>query len=438
MSSQAICSLCSERKAEVFCQCVTPEVQLCQGCVGTHILRNPRSEHIPRPITHLKSYKLPGFSPILRLRIETFPQVRDFALRSVAEIDRATERYTEAVNKVCEQLTLEYNTVISELQQVKNKLQGEVSAAIEEVERTLMDEQPKLTAVYSAAFRWLSENFMPFHLFTYQLLPPNYDHRVHFDYKVHTPEDMFPREKYPFIYFQTMWEYDFTSQTTSQHPLTVNFKWGGSFVEIDWYNLMCIGTHPASRDAYILNLSSYQMNKIDSLTVNREGPGAAKANNCIYLFGGIDSKYLISCEKWELSSLQWRAISNMHYPKSHFTPCLYRELMYLVAASNEPRVIETFRPESEEFTVLSVKLPEELAVGFMSVTFIVFGELWMLTAGKQLVRWRVKGDRGGKVAWIDRDCYSTQSPLLLGSDMLIACKGKLLKFNIVTNTFASP
>lgn len=424
-----LCSTCNNRVAEVFCQCTTPETQLCQVCIGSHIVSNYRKEHTSSPISKLAHYKL-------KVRSETFTKVKDQALNSVAEVDRAIQRYTEEMKSMYEEMMREYEAVIRELNEVKARLSEDTQRSLEEVERTLMEDQPQLTYQYAPAFRWLTENLTSFRLFSYTLLPATSYHPVLFDYHVHTPADIFPREQFPIIYFQTLWQYKITVKETTQHVLAVNFRWGGSFVELDWDMVMCVAGNPATKNVYALNLSSHQLSQLRSLDTPREAPGVVKVRSSVYVFGGLgNSQHLSSCEKWRNDTDSWTPLPGMHYPRAHFTPCDYHSLLYLVSSSDDHRMIETFNPESEVFAVLAVALPGQLALGFTSVAFIAFGELCMLTGGKQMVRWRVDRDNEARLAYIDRDCYSSQQPVIEGNEVLIGCKGKLVKFSLETYSF---
>lgn len=73
----------------------------------------------------------------------------------------------------------------------------------------------------------------------------------------------------------------------------------------------------------------------------------------------------------------------MTHPRSHFTPCLYRSLLYLASATKDLRAVEVFNPETEAFGVLPVALPAQLRLENASVAFIVNEELCLLTEARQ-------------------------------------------------------
>lgn len=71
----------------------------------------------------------------------------------------------------------------------------------------------------------------------------------------------------------------------------------------------------------------------------------------------------------------------MKYDRYGFTPCIFRNLIYLPCPWTTP-VIETFTPQTETFSELSVCLPVQMQ-GW-SVAFVVEEELCILTESKQM------------------------------------------------------
>jgi len=189
---------CKQKAPEVFCQCSAPESLLCMTCLGKHIVNNPRKGHENRPIDELLYYKIPGYFERLDTRREALPRVKEQALGSVGEVDRALGEYTAAVEEVigtytahCERDVAEMelriaqlkaqtkSTVrdlrakseeqIEKLKKLKRDLMAEVQTALEEVERTLVEDQPQLIGHYSSVLRQLTEASMPFQLFSYSI-----------------------------------------------------------------------------------------------------------------------------------------------------------------------------------------------------------------------------------------------------------------------------
>ena len=143
-----------------------------------------------------------------------------------------------------------------------------------------------------------------------------------------------------------------------------------------------------------------------------------------------------SCEKYRLADMQSLPLNDMREVRYGFTPCTFRTLIYLPCPITA-RTIETFHPNTETFAVLSISLPPQMRPA-MSVSFIANGELYVLTTKKQMGRWRVDSGRLFGVSATNRECWSTQPPLIVDSLVLIAnnCHdGSVEKFSVKSNTF---
>lgn len=237
--------------------------------------------------------------------------------------------------------------------------------------------------------------------------------------------------KFAAVYFNKVELYDFATQQSTRHSLSVDFGDGGSYIELDANTMLCVGGFPPSARVYSLNLSSLQLTPLAGLHVPRCGAGVAKVTAWIYVFGGQGQ---ISCEKYRSGDKQWQALANMHYPRSHFTPCSFNALIYLVSSS-EDRVVESFNPSTEVFTVLAVSLPQQLRLNSHSVAFVSNGELFLLTNDMQKARWKIESEREFRVSTTGRNCSSTQPPRVFGQLVFIASSGRMEKFSLQSFSF---
>lgn len=195
-SGNSVCQECQRNAPDVFCQCSTPEITLCTGCIGRHIVKSSQKSHETRLIGELPYYKIPGYFKRLDTRKEVFTRVKEQALSSIDAVDKALNEYYSAVERVAAEYTTQADKEVQELQQriaqiitqadsviyrirakaeeetaklmqIKRDLTREVQAALEEVERTLNEEKPKLRVHYSPVFRQITETYQPFSLFSY-------------------------------------------------------------------------------------------------------------------------------------------------------------------------------------------------------------------------------------------------------------------------------
>lgn len=249
-------------------------------------------------------------------------------------------------------------------------------------------------------------------------------------------------------YFAAVWgneviRYHLKSQQTINFRLPFDFGKGGSYVALNRTALLCVGAEPASTDVFELDLSSFQLTALPRLNIPRNGAGIAKVADCIYVFGSwVDLKEpaLKSCEKYDLRVEQWQTMGDMKYGKCCFTPCIFRSLIYLPCPLTTTRIIETFDPETEIFADLPVHLP--LSLKYLSVAFVANQELCILTSGKQdkkqlLGRWKIDTESEFRLSDSGEGCWSSQSPLIMGSFVLIAntWERKVQKFSLESFSF---
>jgi hypothetical protein len=224
--------------------------------------------------------------------------------------------------------------------------------------------------------------------------------------------------------------FDLKSQQSSKNSLPVNFEDGGSFIQIDRHTLLCLGANPASTSVYALGLPSLQLTSLQPLRTPRAAAGVATAADFMYVFGGVNLK---SCEKYRVAAGQCLPLGSMREERCHFTPCTFQSLIYLPC----PRTtlcIETFSPEAEAFHVLPVFLPSQM-LEIDSISFVANGELCILTDNKQMGRWKIQSEREFSCTTTTKMCWSTQSPVIFNSFVLILSYGRVVKFSLESYTF---
>jgi len=249
--------------------------------------------------------------------------------------------------------------------------------------------------------------------------------------------EQLPLTRWAGVLFNTVFLYDVRSMLLLTHPLSCDFGFGGSCIEIDANTLLCVGASPDSSAVFALDLSSFQLQSWPSLVTPRRDVGLAKVKTQFYVFGGHYGKTtLSSCEKMVLADQYWSEMNSMHYPRAAFTPCHFNSLLYLVSANiYAQRTIETFNADTHTFALLPISLPDSLIINVDSVAFVADGELCLLTNCKQMARWKIQTEREFRVLGTNRNIWSRQQPLIIGSFAFIAYKLKVLKFNLQTYSF---
>lgn len=328
--------------------------------------------------------------------------------------------------------------MIEKLNKMKMKLIEDIENSLNEVEKTLDDDQPSLITQFGPLFRYMTTKPWNFELFSYRLEPniAPIQFILPFHFAFRSPRELI-RDQFAAVDNCMLTLYDVKSQKSAQHELAATSNGGTSYIELEKNALMCIGGYPASQTVSMLNLRSLTFTTLQDLLVQRCAPGVARTDDNVYAFGGRDAfnTALKSCEKWSIAKQTWQPIASMQHPRSDFTPCTHRLLFYLV--DHSVRTIETFSPQTEKFALLPITLPVRLQLLAASVAFVADGELCLLSY-KQIARWRIESELEFRLSSTDRYCWSNQQPLILGPDVLIACEGQVMRFSLETYSFAGP
>lgn len=420
------------------CLCTDPETILCSRCIYNHNEKSPGTVHQPLRLQQLPYRGIPGYFERLHTRMGNIAKIREQAVDNIRDVDRAIENYSSHIEATIWELMTKARRVIGELNDVKEELSREINAGLAEMERTLEEDQPVLITQYGPMLRSLTEKPQPFRLFRFDFqidAPPQTSSSGAGLLTQRTMESN--REILVVIYENVAELHNLKTPKTERHELAMNFREGGSFVELGSY-VLCFGNSPASNQVYSLELDSFKLTPRTPLNIARKAPGLAKASGFIYVFGGKSSSdgTLSECERWSIQDqVQGVILNSMYHPRAFFTPCSFRSLIYL-ASADAHRAVETFNLKTEAFALLPISLPAELITGKYSVGFIAQGELVIITSGSQVVRWEVGSEKLMTLETTNRSCWSGQVPVVLEHQVLIACEGRVEKFNLETFSFA--
>jgi len=406
-----VCEGCKMREAKHFCKCVNPPVFFCLSCSGTHIGKSTRAVHYAIPIAALNQ------------NLEEYMRKYEALAQGVAALRKNIEyieQFSREFDEVMQQCVLylgEYRAWwLDHLNTEKEQLYTLIEAAVEETTSCLDHGVRPVNGLARALWNFPPEDLQ---VVNYSVTPPDlrelcqtwttYQNQVIRLYE--RVESQVPRD-----YFAAVWEdkvelYDLHAQQSTYHSLPVNFGYGGSYIAINSGYLLCLGSYPPSTAVYELRLPSLQLTAQPPLSTSRAFAGVAKDTGFVYVFGGEDgsSARLKSCEKYELQDRQWLPLGSLQHGRSSFTPCTFRSLIYLPCPLTTP-ILETFDPATETFACLPVSIPPQR--GHSSVAFVTNGELCVLNVGKQLERWRIELEDKFRLSAVDRECCSSQSPLL--------------------------
>lgn len=146
-------------------------------------------------------------------------------------------------------------------------------------------------------------------------------------------------------------------------------------------SLLCCGGN--CDDTALIKVSGCKIS-LQHMQHPRSFHSAVHFKGTVYVFGGGENsaEKLPLCPVATLPNQQWLTLPNMHCYRSACSPCLYRGDFYLFGGNNDR--CEMFRPLTEEFTMLSLVLPEN---SYGCVAFQSKDEFLLLT-GHYVTRWR--------------------------------------------------
>lgn len=433
------CPICNAQQASHFCNCVKPPALFCLHCCGQHNFKSPRVIHKAIPIAALdkvpKEYKR---------KSKTLMMAAVELRRNVELVDQYSSELDGLMQNCINYLT-EYRTWgLQRLQTMKEELHAIIETAIQENTDCLDQGLEPVSPLAQAMWTLPPEELQ---VFSYSVNVPDMQTLcqswTHCQNSLKSLCERFPEKHevvsnpaadlFAVVWNNTLQMYDLNTQQSILHTLPVDFGEGGSYIALDQHTLLCLGGVPVSRNAYELDLPSFEITSLQSLCTARANAGVACTSHSVYVFGGDDPDNL-SYEEYELHGQQWVLLGNMKYPRGCFTPCTYRDLIYL-PCPRTTAVLETFSPETNSFAELLVSFPPGMLSGYDSVAFVANGELCVLTGGKQLGRWKIETENEFRLYDTDRACWSTQPPLILDSFILIASEGRVEMFSLEFYSF---
>lgn len=460
-----ICQICQRREAAYYCTCLNPPMLFCLKCCSRHHAKHPLTIHNDIPIAALSHYRNP--EDYLK-KYETLKKGEAELRRNLQQMDQFVSEFEDSIQKCINDLT-EYGCQrLQLLQTEKAQFCTKIEAAVQEATNCLNQGTAPVSGLAQAMWFLPSERLK---VFRYSVATPDLqiicDTWISYQNNLQSvceelsqrpvqlpeeekqsliasnPQDMLNIELQTDVFAhvsRTKVEIlNLSSGQSIYHTIKIDFGRGGSYIQVDSQTLFCLGAKPVSASVYSLDLPSMKFTVLDSLLTPRDAAGVAKANNTVYVFGGRSSpvEVIQSCEKYGLRDRMWWALGNMHEARFSFTPCIFKTLIYL-PFSPHSLSIETFSPATETFTDLSLFFPPGLKEN-SSVSFVVNGELCILTSGKQMARWRIETDTIVRLFSTDRECWSSQPPLIVGSLIFIGnnynLRERVEKFSIISYTF---
>lgn len=227
--------------------------------------------------------------------------------------------------------------------------------------------------------------------------------------------------------------------TSHTHSVKGNFNWQVAMCFIDWRTLICIAT---ARRPCTIDLLTATITFLEDMPSSRDNSGLIRAGSFVYAFGGsVNGKVERLADKYALKDGHWQQIASLPTPKFAFTPCKWKQQLYLAEIDAENSSLDAFCTLSETYTSYPWKLPSSMngCIGFISS-----GQLVLLSIGRQRVRWDLEDlERKPQVETLalanDNDAYSNCQPIIFGGNVFWVnyLNGKLVKYNLASEQLTS-
>lgn len=431
-SSNRTCQFCSVNEASHYCDCMQPPALFCLDCGGRHNAKFPRVIHPAIPIVALSQ------SPEeYRCRSEALANAAAELRKNVERAEQFSVKFGEMMQQVVDYCVNYRSWGLQLLQTETEELRTWSEYAIEEANTCLDQGLQPASPLGHAVWTLPPEQLQ---VFTCAMNAPDiqtlcqswaqYQNHLHSFSQPLQQENSF----YAAVTRNSVELYNVSTQESTQHTISVDFGNGGSYIALDKQTLLCLGGNTMSTTVYTLDLSSLLLTSLPSLHISRCGAGVAKTPRFVFVFRSAPGS--VSCEKYALEGCEWVPLGNMKHGRYGFTPCTFHALIYLPSPKTT-LIIESFSPETELFTELPVTLPIQMQ-GSPSVAFVASEELCVLTGNKQMGKWNIEVESEFRLSATERNCWSTQPPLILDSLVLIAdaISGKVMKFNLETPSFS--
>lgn len=182
--------------------------------------------------------------------------------------------------------------------------------------------------------------------------------------------------------------YDLHSNRLQEWHFPHKVTTGAVYSFLTSVDILVVGGHPECRCVLLLNTTRKEGQLLKEMKAARAWPGIIAIGRDAYIFGG-NFPSVRTAEKWEWGTGRCRELEDMQFPRFAFTPCRYREMIYLLDFPQTHKRGEVFNTRTEAYAVLPVHLPAFSCLN--SMCFIVREELVVLCEGNpgECIQWKL-------------------------------------------------
>ena len=395
-SSNQLCSQCQSQPSTSFCKCQDTLFFLCISCLSSHTLKFP---HLPHQIFPIDV----RYADEARFQqtCEQYAKGKREIQRSIEGIDRCSRELTEAVNGLIEELGRFRDQECEKLREIREKLEKEANEAMEEVEKTLSQDDPMLKSDLAKGLRNYQPGTIPSFTFDINVQPFQIAISSFFTYTIVPAESNLKHETpgeeiyqcggafVPYLHKDKILFFDCVKQTYSPVLYLLRELKGIKHFAYVLVGAQCViscgglSSSVAPTESAFSIEAGGRVNQLADLRYARYLHGIiyVKELKAVFLFGGLrGSAATVAetplCEGLSLAieGAAWVPLPNMSVGRKRFSPCWYLSKVYLCGSPNP--LLEAFDPFAETMTVFPFHLQEQPSA---CIAYVHKGQLMVIS-----------------------------------------------------------
>jgi len=401
-------------------------------------MKLPGRLHFNLPVTCYGEHKKPGFLERLQTRMVELPGRTEILRQNLGKVEECRALFGAKVEELIAKIRAEAQTIQQELATLREKLERDISTAVQEVEATMHADEALHISPLGQLLRDTSVPAEQLCRFDYQA-EADFVWPLRSCFSFRLLDGQAPLNTLSAVFGSQLQVYDLTTkQVVKTHTLTRTFTPATVFCTVDSARMLCIGAYPATKEVYWVNMSeSCLITAAAELLTARGYAGVVLVKKCVLVFGG-NNPQISASEKYTTLSNTWTALPPMTQPRHAFNPCAHLNDIYL-AELRQYKGAEKFSLLTETYTQLTVALTSSAG---HSMSVLVGKEILFLSYEKKLYKWHLET---GAVTSADFAVnsppthYLSSNPPIYTRDKAYFVHyntGQLLTFNLTSSTLS--
>lgn len=354
--SDCHCDLCGKQPPTFLCFCV--EAKVCRDCISSHLLASPATLHKPVPLDSLELIEM--------LRAESRPAVHS---EEVKEEPASCTPERLLLQKELERLEAFQAKTLLELQSLREVLERQVAAVIEELTESVKSQmqslqaqlQQRLSAIESST---VSEGCLPDQLLTLSLAVREVDMAAVVKGcfgLVMERKAMAPKPESTILYkiFGGSNSVGVFEAATETHERTLNaplrFFHNCCSCECPTGEIYITGgslTGRSRNDVMVFSPATSQGRELKPMQISRRSHASLFAGQILYVFGGLlDEERISLCERYLPETDTWQSLAQMQERRAYLAACEFKDKVY-IGGGAERSSCEIYDPAQDSFVLV--------------------------------------------------------------------------------------